>query len=86
MTDTQKSPRRRIRYAVGAGGGDEEPGELSVASTRAPWRDSADNPMSQNYVPPEQRSPRGKARWWAMQQKRKKDKLPVQFDIGPKEW
>lgn len=48
---------------------------------RSPWHESADNPLSPNFMPPEQRGEMGRARFWAAHSRRKKAREGTgQFD------
>jgi hypothetical protein len=43
-------------------------------------RDDSDNPLSQNFLPPDERGERGKARWWALHGKKYARVGAVEFD------
>lgn len=46
----------------------------------AGYKDDSDNPLSQNFIPPEDRGDRGKARWWALHGKKFARRGTVEFD------
>jgi len=43
-------------------------------------RDDSDNPLSQNFLPLDDRGERGRARWWALHGKKYARKDVVEFD------
>jgi len=46
----------------------------------ASFRDDTDNPLSQNFISPDDRGERGKARWWALHGKKFARRDTVEFD------
>lgn len=44
------------------------------------FRDDMDNPLSQNFLPLDERGDRGKARWWALHGKKYGSRDVVEFD------
>lgn len=46
----------------------------------ASMRDDSDNPLSQNFLPLDERGERGRARWWALHGKKYARKDVVEFD------
>lgn len=60
---------RRIRYHSST--------QRGVGSS---GRDDSDNPLSQNFLPLDDRGEQGKARWWALHGKRFARKDVVEFD------
>ena len=70
---------KKIRYATPEG---EEEAAIPAPKDRllyhnrgVPWRESEDNPLSPNFIPLTERSERARMRWWAQQQRRKKNTI-----------
>jgi hypothetical protein len=43
----------------------------------SPWSEDKDNPMSPSFLPPDERTPTGESRWWALALHRKKSKYSI---------
>lgn len=69
MTDKPQAIRpRRIRY------------QLDGRSGGASSRDDFDNPLSANFLPPEERGAMGAARWFALNDKKFKRRDQAELD------
>jgi hypothetical protein len=69
MTDKPQTIRpRRIRY------------QLDGRSGATNSREDMDNPLSANFVPPDERGSMGSARWFALHTKKFKDRGQAELD------
>lgn len=72
-TAKSPAPRKKIKYATGEDEAPINPGRSLMTHPGAdiPWRENPDNPLSPDYIPVSQRTEQEKARWWALQSRRK---------------
>lgn len=78
--------KARIKYALNSGGNIPTSGGVTRPGARGPWSESEDNPLSPNFLPPEERGEMGRARFWASYEQHRKSVVKAgQFDPVPGE-